>query len=318
MIDATRYKLHFGPYQAPKVVWGDLLSCEIRGQVTVGYFSNGKIPWPCVQRPGHLSPILCGDLAKALRCESLTAVCHWWGVTLQTGIKWRKALGVTGYNEGGNRLREERFKEWRPRRHWEKALAVAHDPVRCTRQRRSEPPRRGRIWTPQEDALLGTMRDQDLAGILGCSKMTVANRRWKLRIEAFVKAPPREGRLAVSPKKLTALRLALHLSQAEVGQRADVPYGSIERGERRYVTQAKVVLLAAVLKCRLQDFVLKTQPHVPTVPDDSLLGEVPDVELARTWRITDDRIRKRRQELGIPAMTRARRLARDKRLRERR
>src|SRR3954454_24397457 len=86
---------------------GEELRCEMRGAVTVVAISDSPVAWPMTRwRRGPLSPILCGDLVKAVRQESNLAVRHHWGVTPQTVSKWRKALGVGQSNAGTRRLRQ--------------------------------------------------------------------------------------------------------------------------------------------------------------------------------------------------------------------
>ncbi len=50
------------------------------------------------------SPILCGDLVRAVRVESEIAVMHHWGVSANTVWEWRRALGVPAINHGTQRL----------------------------------------------------------------------------------------------------------------------------------------------------------------------------------------------------------------------
>ena len=45
------------------------------------------------------------------------------------------------------------------------------------------------IWTPELDALLGTMLDNELAVKLRCTTQTIFLRRHKLRIAPFIKPP---------------------------------------------------------------------------------------------------------------------------------
>jgi len=94
------FRFLHGPYQTPRARPGSRLSCEIRGTVVVGRFSDGPIPWPCVKRRGKPTLILCGDLVKAVRCESKPAVAHHFGVSAGTVRTWRRALDVPAYNEG--------------------------------------------------------------------------------------------------------------------------------------------------------------------------------------------------------------------------
>jgi hypothetical protein len=104
--DANRFRLLHGPYQSPNVEPGQTLRCEIRGRLTVGRFSKGRIPWPISRgsNQGGGSYIICGDLSKAIRCESSLALHHWFGVGTATVSNWRRALGIPAYNEGTLRL----------------------------------------------------------------------------------------------------------------------------------------------------------------------------------------------------------------------
>ena len=60
------------------------------------------------------------------------------------------------------------------------------------RRRGTQPPAmKGPPWTPEEDALLGTMRDRDVADRIGRSEGAVADRRYVLDVSPFVKRKPR-------------------------------------------------------------------------------------------------------------------------------
>jgi len=108
MIDSERFKLLYGPYVAPKCALGDKLPCEYRGrEVTVKGMSAAPIQWPSTRRNGHASPILCGDLIRAVRTESQIAVAHHLGVSNATAWKWRRALSVRRLTNGSRRLRIE-------------------------------------------------------------------------------------------------------------------------------------------------------------------------------------------------------------------
>src|SRR4051812_9512932 len=79
MSDKVPPKLFFGPCHPPEVEPGARLFCELRGSVVVRSFTNGPIPWPRARMPNGLPPIIvCGDLARAIRTESLAAVAYWW------------------------------------------------------------------------------------------------------------------------------------------------------------------------------------------------------------------------------------------------
>ena len=72
-------RLIHGPYEMPRFRVGGKLTCELRDRdVVVGGISKGLISWPTVKMNGRPSLILCGDLVKAVTCESGTAVVHRW------------------------------------------------------------------------------------------------------------------------------------------------------------------------------------------------------------------------------------------------
>lgn len=97
-----------GPYNAPTVMAGDVLPDEIDGDVEVGGYSNGRIPWPRRKKTGRHSLVLCGDLILAVKSESSEAIQYWFGVSPVTVWKWRSALGVDRKNNPGtNKLYRE-------------------------------------------------------------------------------------------------------------------------------------------------------------------------------------------------------------------
>src|SRR5947207_13628825 len=85
-----------GPYHPPPCKVGGTLFCEMRGTVKVCGLSDSPVPWAFTRggRRGRPSPILGGDLVRAVRVEASLVVCHLFGVTPQTVSKWRKALQV--------------------------------------------------------------------------------------------------------------------------------------------------------------------------------------------------------------------------------
>lgn len=108
---AIRHRLFFGPYGTPRFRYGRLVTCARRGPLRIIGLSAGRIPWPIGQPPAgsrdsNRSLVLYGALARAVRRESATAVCYWWGVTAQTVSAWRKVLGVVCPNDGERRLRQ--------------------------------------------------------------------------------------------------------------------------------------------------------------------------------------------------------------------
>jgi hypothetical protein len=92
-----------GPYQSPHVSLGDWVSCEIRGLVQVKTFTGAPIPQP-IKRGQGCAIIVCGDLVRALRVESASAVAHWWGVSTHRVSIWRRALDIDRVTEGTREL----------------------------------------------------------------------------------------------------------------------------------------------------------------------------------------------------------------------
>jgi hypothetical protein len=106
MRQSDRVKLHFGPYRTPRYRLGQEVQCAVRGKVAVVAVSTGRIRWPLCRPRTVTALVVCGDLEKAVRRESATAVAHWWGVGWTTVRRWRRALGVGRFNAGTLKLRD--------------------------------------------------------------------------------------------------------------------------------------------------------------------------------------------------------------------
>jgi hypothetical protein len=107
MNDADRFRLHFGPYKTPIFKYGDVVICDVRGEVELVGLTGGLIPWPIGKRGRHKAIAVFGALSEAIRRESGVAVAHHWGIDGQTVTVWRRALGVGATTEGTSRLRSE-------------------------------------------------------------------------------------------------------------------------------------------------------------------------------------------------------------------
>ena len=245
MMQEDRVKLLFGPYQTPKCKFGGTLRCRMRGKMKVKGITDAPIHWPYTfKRGGGGRPllILCGDLVRAVRRESETAVAHWWGVSITTVWKWRKALGVVEHNEGTQDL----YRRWMPDKmdeeairkrqeatqspernakvaaarrgkprpeHVKEALRKANKGRKASdearrkmseahKQRGTLPPAMsGPLWTVEEEALLGTMPDKEVAARIGRSITAVHDHRRKLGIPSFYKRKPRREPSVWTPKK---------------------------------------------------------------------------------------------------------------------
>jgi hypothetical protein len=95
MTDADRHRL-LGTYRTPRFTYGSVVTSEVRGHVVITGLTNARIPWPIAKRRGSQGRSLAvfGDLAAAVRRESVSAISYWWGITGQTVAKWRKEMGV--------------------------------------------------------------------------------------------------------------------------------------------------------------------------------------------------------------------------------
>jgi hypothetical protein len=69
MDDADRFQLLFGPYRTPRFRYGEVVFCEVRGEVTLCGLTDAPIPWPVGKRGRHQAIVLCGGLAEAVRRE---------------------------------------------------------------------------------------------------------------------------------------------------------------------------------------------------------------------------------------------------------
>lgn len=94
-----------GPYAAPTNVRRDAWIDDLRhGRVQVGGLTDAPIPWPYRKRPGKRQLIITDALERAIRAESVTAICYHWGVGATTVWAWRRLLGVDEINEGTSRI----------------------------------------------------------------------------------------------------------------------------------------------------------------------------------------------------------------------
>ena len=197
MHNRKRFQLHFGPYRTPSFRYSAKVQDEVRGEVSIVGLTDAPIPWPVGKTTRAKSLVVYKNLAKAVKRESAQAVAHWWGVTGQTISKWRRLLGVTGMTEGELRLRQTYGQSDWFKRAQRKAWTKARDPIRRakiaesrrgkprpphviealrqanlgrshsedTRRKMSvaherlgtRPPKAGKSWTAQEDALLRTL-----------------------------------------------------------------------------------------------------------------------------------------------------------------
>ncbi len=205
--DDDRFRLIDGPYYAPRTARGRFLVCELRGKVKVGGYSDAPIPWPRIWRRRSL--IICGDLFRALKTESVYAVSYHWGLSRAIVSYYRQQLNIPRYNPGSHRLFREyiiesaRTPEARAKlsaaREGKLSTESARDRAllrRIQRQPKSKAWRRKmserlrrrfdllgpyRKWTAKELALIGTMPDRQVARRTNRSLSAVRAKKFSLR-----------------------------------------------------------------------------------------------------------------------------------------
>jgi hypothetical protein len=168
--DAERFRLLHGPYRPPRCRVDGFLTCRIRGRLKVARISDARIQWPCAVN-GQPFLIVTAAMARAIRRESATAICYWFGVTPQTVTKWRKSLAVPMTNAGTSRLRSKWWAEGgvgeatRPAR--EAAIRSPEFAAKIAGLKRGVPRprhvveamRRGRLGKPQSEETRQKMRE---------------------------------------------------------------------------------------------------------------------------------------------------------------
>ncbi len=184
-----------GTYRIPALRRGDYVCCLVRDcPLIVTTWSDAPISWPCGKPPKRGGPprlIVEEELARAIENESAAAICHWWGISMFTVVKWRKSLCVNRRNNEGTQIlihaatakargvqaekgpTEEYRQKLREhvirRRLWELAPRVTH----------------GIEWTPEHLKLLGTMTDREVASRTGHPWSSVKTTRQKLGIPGY-------------------------------------------------------------------------------------------------------------------------------------
>jgi DNA-binding Xre family transcriptional regulator len=259
-----RFDLQYGPYHPPRVRRGGKLFCEHYGTVKVVKFSDGPIPWPlyCPTGRGGRAFVLCGDLVRAIRHEAAGAVALAWGVWPNTIVRWRKILGVKQYNTGTQNL----FLKYQGKALTPEMSVIARtfrtvrQETEWARQRREQGLTRQRVWTPEEDLMLGTMSDTELARRLQCAVSTVARRRRDRHIPLCpgVRGGRNTSNLPrYSAAKLQTRRLELGLFQGDVAARGGwkdkASYQRLESGRADRARPDILARLAKALECDVAD-----------------------------------------------------------------
>jgi hypothetical protein len=276
MHELDRVKL-LGQYRTPPFKYGDTVICAIRGPVEIVGLSNGLIPWPKCRSTGpNRAIILYGDLADAVRRESVEAVKHWFGVGGVTVWRWRKALGVEFANEGTSAL----FSRWAP----ETYQSEAAKKVRATSLK--SPERAAKIAAamrgkPQPRHVIEAMRQANLG------RKATAEQRQKMSESHKARGtrPPAVG----VPWTASEDALLGTMVDREIAERT----GRTEHAVR--IHRFKLGVPAFTKRAP------RSEPFTWTPAKDRLLGTMPDGKLAHKLRCQPMAVFYRRKQLKIAA-----------------
>ena len=152
-----------GSYTPPRVRVGEELQCEIRGLSVVRDWHDAPIMWPLTWEPHkRRTLIVTGDLVKAMREETLAAVCANWRVGKSTVGRWKRALGI-GTTPGTQAVRRTMLD------------AMAHDQYANQRRREAITPDRlanlhahPRSYTDEQRAALGARVSESMLDLPIC------------------------------------------------------------------------------------------------------------------------------------------------------
>jgi len=195
-----------GPYAPPLVTVGGWLKCELRGELQVGGYTNTLIPWPVAV--GHARQrIVCGDLLRALRTESLAAVSFHFGICHSVISEYRQRLGIERLTPGSMRLfrrtidlaRTPEARAKLSRHHEGRAdtmTAEAREKLRGIQQRPKSVEWKQRMgerwkrrhallgrpppWKEEELRMIGTRPDREVAKVLNRSLSSVKGKKFQL------------------------------------------------------------------------------------------------------------------------------------------
>jgi DNA-binding Xre family transcriptional regulator len=152
-----------------------------------------------------------------------------------------------------------------------RALQTPEKQVDWALKRREEGRTRKRHWSVEEDAMLGTAADNELALRLGCSARTIALRRRELGIAPFLANPATAaavrastaGLLRYSRERLRARRLSLGLFQTQTSERCGwttpAMYQRLESGPHDRATPEVLARVARALECPLEDLLQRDE-----------------------------------------------------------
>jgi hypothetical protein len=224
-LSSNRHRL-LGKYDTPRFRYGSTVTCEVRGEVIITGLQSARIPWPIAKRPGSRGRSLAvyGDLADAVRRESVTAVAYLWGVTGLTVTKCRAAMGVGAMTEGTSLLKSASAKDSPGiAAALKKAWSKAKDPVRCAKiaaSRRGKP-RPPHVIEAVRKAHKGRKHTEETRKKLSAAQRQrgtiprAAGRPWTEKEEALLGKVPDELLARKIDRKVSAVVQRRHLRRIE-------------------------------------------------------------------------------------------------------
>jgi hypothetical protein len=178
-------RLLHGPYRPAALHVGDRADCLMRGTVVITSWTDARISWPRCKRQGksHPSLLLDDELARAIRTESLAAVCYWWGASRAVVQQWRRLLDVTRTNNPGThrlqRASAHAGAEAMKAKEWTDAEIDAKSDLarRLNLGQYLKPGYHGPRWTPAQKKLLGKLTNAEVAARIGRTVGAVRQKR---------------------------------------------------------------------------------------------------------------------------------------------
>lgn len=195
-----------GPYAPPLVPIGRWLKCELRGELQVSGYTNALIPWPAATGH-HKQLIVCGDLVRALKTESVLAVAFHFAISRGLVSEYRSRLNIERFTAGSQRLfwrsvnlaRTPEARAKLSRHHEGRSDLMTPEAREKLRQIQKRPKseawkqkmserwqRRFAVsgkpleWTEVELKLIGTRPDREVARLLGRSLSAVKGKKFQL------------------------------------------------------------------------------------------------------------------------------------------
>ena len=182
-----------------------------------------------------------------------------------------------------------------------------------------------RNWTPEDDALLGKMFDEQAAKIIGCSTASVTNRRNKLNIQSYLSKLREKKRKELGPKIDPLLET---MPDKDIAEEVGCAYSYVKKYRKSLnipayktneIPQEVVELLGKVsdnelskkygytrdalhkerLARNIPPFLYKSPPHKWTEEEIEMIGTTPDEIIAEKIGITEGMVSRKRRELGI-------------------